>query len=59
MFSLFYSYYIKVGGKRFCRIALGADNSKIVVHPNFKFILVCDIKDSYLMVIINFYFILF
>ena len=42
---------LKVGGKRFCRVALGADNIKIVVHPNFKFILICDIKEAYMMVL--------
>ena len=55
--NLFYNIiFIIVGGKRFCRVAIGADSSKIIVHPNFKFILVCDSKDAYMMVIISHYF---
>ena len=40
-----------VGNKRFSRVAIGSDNSKIIIHPNFKFVLICNSSEVHLMVL--------
>jgi len=39
-YDLLNQSYIDMNGKKFCRIAFGADSNRIEVHPDFKFILV-------------------
>ena len=34
-----------MGGRKFCRVALGSDSSQVEVHNNFKFVLICTKKE--------------
>ena len=46
-YDLLNQNYSEIQGKKICRIAIGADNFKAVVHPQFKAILIVRDNDVY------------
>jgi hypothetical protein len=43
-FDMLNQNYQEVGKQRFCKVAIGADNSRCLVHRNFRCILIVDKK---------------
>lgn len=41
-FDMLNQNYQEVGKQRFCKVAIGADNSRCLVHKNFRCILIVD-----------------
>jgi len=42
LYDLFNLNYISMGANKYCRIAIGSDSFRGMVHPDFKVILIAD-----------------